>query len=104
MESDYRVSKVSVKSHSRCESNGHVCEQAHAKRGQGRDGSGSGNKITLDFLDTEGVFGVGIAHRVIWEPGADAGTTTVGHNGCCTWLLDAIFFPSAPYDCEHTVH
>jgi hypothetical protein len=73
------VREVGVEAHARRERNWQICKQAHAEGCQGRNGSGRGNQILLDFLDAQHVFGVAVTQiRGPWR--ANAGTTSIRYD------------------------
>ena len=77
METNHSVGEVGVQSHARSKCDGHVGEQAHAKGGQGGDGSGRSDKVTLNDLYAQEVLfvrGTQVGHAL---RRADAGTASV---------------------------
>lgn len=81
METDNRVGKVGVQTHSWGEGNGHVGEESHAEGGQSRDGSSGSDEVTLDDCFAEEVLVVGGAEVRHALRRADTGTASVGQDG-----------------------
>jgi hypothetical protein len=81
MESNNSIGKVGIEAHSRGERNGHVGAEAHHEGGQGGDGSGPGDEVTVDDAEAKVIVEVVAAGWVGRAGGADAGAAAVGENG-----------------------
>jgi hypothetical protein len=78
------IGKVGVQPHTRSQGNRQIGEQAHAERCQSSNGSCRSNQVPLNFEDAQAVGRIGVARRVFGKSRADACTTSVGYNRCCT--------------------
>ena len=81
VETNDRVGKVGVETHSRRKGNGQVGKEAHAERSQGGNGSRSRDEVTLDDLHAQQIFlicGAQVGHAGF---GTLAGATCIRQNG-----------------------
>jgi hypothetical protein len=83
MVANNRVRKVRVETHARGHAKRHVGKKSHAKGRQSGNGSCRSNEVSIDFLDAEHVFGVGVA-EVFLEIclGADTRPAAIRGDGC----------------------
>jgi hypothetical protein len=80
VETNNRVGKVGVQTHSRSKGNGHVGEESHAEGCQSGDGSSGSDEVTLDDCFAEEVLVVGraeVRHALRW---ANTGTASVSQD------------------------
>lgn len=81
VETNDRVGKVGIQTHSWSKGNGHIGEETHAEGGQSGDGSSSSDKITLDDSFAEEILVVGNAEISHALRRADTGTAGVSQDG-----------------------